>query len=234
MEHKGKIGESSVTVAMGDITKHVVDAYIVPQFTSCASFGGVGGAIARSGGEQGLNLYDQHVQANGEQQFGSALVTKSGGGNSKSLIHVVSVGSDRDQEFDTVRSGFLNALKEAQSHGFTKIAAPAMGTGIIGQLTGEQSAKAMMSALDEFMARGGKSMDVSFVIYGDQQTFKDFTNVLQTRSYEAAKSEEGQRDFNPGRFVAGMNADLAANAGHTGLNPKRDPLTPDGTGHTKH
>jgi hypothetical protein len=81
--------------------------------------------------------------------------------------------------------------------------APALGTGIIGQLTDEQSAKAMMSAIDRFAKEAGK-MDVSLVIYGNIQAFSAFKDVLVNQKYETAQRETGERQFDPNRWVVGM------------------------------
>ena len=42
-------------VIAGNIATMAVDAVIIPEFDSCASYGGVGGAIARSGAKLGLD-----------------------------------------------------------------------------------------------------------------------------------------------------------------------------------
>jgi O-acetyl-ADP-ribose deacetylase (regulator of RNase III) len=106
-----------------------------------------------------LDEFQEFVDSEGEQKFGTVLLTKSGGGNSKHLLHVVSVASPREHEFDTVQTAFYNALKVAETNGIKRIVAPAMGTGIIGQLTAAQSAKAMMSAIEQYdtkiISRGG-------------------------------------------------------------------------------
>ena len=76
----GKINGNDVSVKMGDITQSGVDAIIVRQFTSCGSYGGVGGAVARSGAEAGMSAYDDFILEAGEQKFGAVLLTESGGG----------------------------------------------------------------------------------------------------------------------------------------------------------
>jgi hypothetical protein len=143
----------------------------------------------------------------------------------------VSVGSDKKDEFNTIQTGFYNALKLAGNHGIRKLVAPAMGTGIIGQLTAEQSARAMMSALDQYTKEGGASIDVSFVIYGDKEAYQAFADTLKSRSYENATREKGEAKFDSARLVEGMIKDADANQKTWGdRNQKRDPNSPDGTG----
>ncbi len=76
----GKIENNDVSIKMGDITQSNVDAIIVPQFTNCCSYGGVGGSVARGGAEKGMRSYEVFVQKEGEQKYGAVLLTESGGG----------------------------------------------------------------------------------------------------------------------------------------------------------
>ncbi|MEQ1705976.1 MAG: macro domain-containing protein [Rickettsiales bacterium] len=234
METKGNIGQNEVVVEFGDITKNRADAYVVPQFTGGASYGGVGGSIARSGAKNGLDLYQKFVDEKGEQKFGTVLLTESGGGNAKQLLHVVSVGSGNKDEFNTIQTAFYNVLKVAESKKLKEIAAPAMGTGIIGELTSEQSARAMMSALEQYSKEGGKPIKVSFVIYGDKSAYEDFATTLKSASYKETKKEAGGKEFDMGEWVVGMAKDADANRrAFSKKHTKRDPLNSDGNGWDK-
>ena len=152
----GNIGDVTVKVASGDLTTVKADAYLVPEFNSCVSEGGVGGAIWRNGGSKGLDAYEQIIKTQGKQEFGTVHITESGGGNSSKLIHAVTVGSGAENEFEVVQKAVYNALKSAEEQGLSSVAMPALGTGIIGNLTNEQSAQAMMSAIRQFTNEGGK------------------------------------------------------------------------------
>ncbi|MEI8129515.1 MAG: macro domain-containing protein [bacterium] len=211
MEHViGQIRNVTLKIAFGDMTKVKADAYIVPQFNSCASYGGVGGSVARAGAVKGIDEFAEFVSQKGEQKFGTTLLTKSHGGNSDKLLHVVSVGSSKEHEFDTVQSSIYNALTTAEQNGVKSIASPALGTGIIGNLTAEQSAKSTLSAIKQF-ADEGKNMDVSLVIYGNKSAYNDFVKTLSTKSYETATKEGGEKQFDMGRWIVGMQRDADAN-----------------------
>ena len=208
MEHvSGEIGNVTVKIANGDMTQIKADAYIVPQFQSCASFGGVGGAIARRGAEQGLQAFEDIISQQGKQPFGSVHLTDSYGGNSKKLLHAVSVGSGAENEFNTVQTAVYNALKAAEENGLQSVAVPAMGTGIIGSLTEEQSAKAIMAAIKQFSDEGGK-MDVSMVIYGSKKGYNDFANTLSAKSYTNATAQTGTKEFDTAKWISEMHASL--------------------------
>ena len=210
----GKIGNTQVHIVAGDITALEVGAYVIPQFASCASFGGVGGAVARSGGEEGLNKFQGFVDAYGEQPFSSVLLTESGGGNSNSHLHAVTVGSGREEEYLVIHNALLNVLAAAGESNIESIAVPALGTGIIGQLTKEQSAKSMMSAIMKYTTQNANIRHIYFVIYARSEqddAFQAFANVLQSRSYENAEPEDGNAEFSWKRWNEGMSKDIKAN-----------------------
>jgi O-acetyl-ADP-ribose deacetylase len=206
------IGDISVRIILGDITSIEVDAYVVPHFQSAASYGGVGGAVARAGGKTGIDEFDLYVGKQGTLDFGTVHITESGGGNSNYLINVVSVGSGFENEFRVVAETVYNALVEAQKTGIKSIAAPALGTGIIGALTSEQSAKAMLMGVDRFVNEGGKMDNFSIVIYGDRNAYSSFSEVLKRKTYLLSKEEAGKKGFDPDKWVIEMNRDAELNA----------------------
>ncbi|MFA6255989.1 MAG: macro domain-containing protein [Candidatus Absconditabacterales bacterium] len=122
-----------ISLVLGDMTQISADAYIVPHFNGEASFGGVGGAIANGGAIKGMEEYEQMVEQEKKakggsienfQEWSKATVTESGGGNSKFLIHVVSVDSGKENEFDVVSGAVYNALSEATKRGLKNVVIP--------------------------------------------------------------------------------------------------------------
>ncbi len=179
----GTVGNSTVHVEVGDISRAEVDAVVVPQFATGLSTGGVGGAILRSGAEAGMWAFGELVRERGKLPFGTAVATGSGGSYARMLIHVVSVGSGQDMEFGTVALAFRAALSAAADAGVRTMAAPALGTGIIGMLTPRQSAEAMLATLEMHGREGGAPIEVKFVSYDSPETAKAFCGVLDRRSY---------------------------------------------------
>jgi len=228
------IGSVAVNVGLGDMTEAKTDAYIVPQFDDCPSEGGVGGAVCRAGAQLGVvDEYEGIIRkAGGRVEFGKAFVTPAHGGKTDKLIHVVSVGSDREREYNVVHESIYNGLVAAKAAGIKTIVAPVLGTGIIGQLTDEQSAKAMLSAVRRF-DRGNPDagMKVTFVAYGNPQntnhpTFRTLQSVLALGTYEDASPVVGTREFDPERWRAGMERD--AGLGSTPREEGGEPPRPSG------
>jgi len=207
MQHtSGKIGDVSVKVASGDMTSIKADAFLVPEFQRGASYGGVGAAVERNGAGAGLDAFDEIVRTQGEQPYGAVHITESGGGNSSKLIHAVTVGSGPENEFQVIQDAVYNSLKAAEEQGLSSVAMPALGTGIIGSMTNEQSAQAMMAAIKRFSDEGGK-MDVSLVLYGSPKGYNAFADTMKSGNYTSVASQVGAKQFDTAGFLAGLAND---------------------------
>ncbi len=200
---QGKIGDTTVNLTVGDMTAIPASAYVLPEFNDSASDSGVGGAIIRKFGRTALNDYIHLLQTRGPQQYGDAHVTPIQDG--KYIIHVVSADSGRDKEFKTIQDSVYHALQQAQEKGCESIVMPTLGTGALGDLTDEQSAKAMLSGIKKFADEGGHltiTIAVADLNPNDlQKKFQAFQNVLESGSYVNAKPEVGTRWANPGGVV---------------------------------
>lgn len=205
------IANASIEIILGDLTQVPADAYVVPQFKNGASFGGVGGSVARSGALTGMQEYDTFVSAQGTQPFGKALLNESGGGNAKYLAHVVSVGSGRENEFCTIQTCIVNALGICTGKGLATIATPALGTGIIGDLTSEQSARAMLSAVHEHIGSHQEPFTFKVVIYGDRAAFNAFVDVLKNKLYLLKSTPVGGKVFDMDVWLREMKRDAKLN-----------------------
>lgn len=198
----GTVGDNTVHVEVGDLAQVEVDAVVVPQFATGVSTGGVGGAMLRSGAEAGMWAYKGIVDENGSLPFGTAVSTASGSASSKALIHVVSVGSGQENEFGTVALAFRAALRKAAGLGMRTLAAPALGTGIIGYLSARQSAEAMLAALEIHAQEGNPPIEVRLVTYGSPEMAQVFRDVLSSRSYlKVDMDQPGLRDFDLERLL---------------------------------
>lgn len=177
-------------VISGNIVKIDVEAIMVPQFESGASFGGVGGSIIRSGAAAGMEEFNKEAKQN-YFNYGEAMLTESGGGNAKYLLHLVTIGSDN--EFEAVQRAVFEALKLAAEKGIHTIAVPLVGSGIIGTLTPTQSAKAIFSAVALFEEMATTVESVTLVLYNE--AIEPVQQVLDDQSYLNVAIEKGQKVF---------------------------------------
>ena len=219
-EIKGTVGGNPLILVQGDISAVATDAVMVPEFTGAASYGGVGGALARAGCLGGLEAYDKIVGDEGPFKFGMAVLTPSGGGTAPNLIHVVSAGAPAEHQFAVAKASMRNALHLAEKSGIASLAVPALCTGIIGALTGVQSAQAMLSGIAEHVEAGGASIEVRVVTFRSPSTHADFAKVMEDGSYVSADVEQiGERPFDLARWDSGMAYDHAANDKAFGTRP---------------
>jgi O-acetyl-ADP-ribose deacetylase (regulator of RNase III) len=176
-----KINNIKIDVKNGNLAREKAEFYVVPQFNSCASYGGVGGAIEEAGMVVGLDIYDK-VASDKPFNYGDVLITKSGKPGIM-LAHVATVGAKPDEQFGVVLRAMFKVLVSANSLGLKSIAVPEIGTGIFGSLTSEQSAKAIFGAIAKFTTIYPEASieEVTLVIYRGSTSFAE--KVLSERSY---------------------------------------------------
>lgn len=196
--------EIKKNVICGNLVALDVDAIMVPEFDSQASFGGVGGAVIRSGAKAGMDEFNDLAAKNGFN-YGQALLTKSGGGKAEYLLHLVTVGSP--DEFAFVQKAVCEALKLADEAGVHTIACPLVGSGIIGSLTPEQSAKAVFSAVAMFEKVATKIETVTMVLYNE--AIEPVQEVLDSKSYLNVKAEPGQKVYSYVEWLEGFAKDIS-------------------------
>ena len=197
-----KISNIEIIVVNGNLAENDAQCLVVPEFTSCASSGGVGAAIYRSGMEQGMNEYDDHAQ-NSPLKYGEVLLTRSGRTDTL-LSHVATAGAPADEQFEVVFKAMLNTLLQAHELGVRTIAVPELCTGIIGNLTQAQSARAIFCAVQKFteMEPQNDILSVSLVIF--RNSTEPAKQVLSDGSYKTFSNERGQKPFDMAAWLIGM------------------------------
>ena len=176
-----KIGNIDIVVKNGNIAEEKADLIVVPEFNSSASGGGVGCAIINAGMQAGLDLYDKAAQ---KKPFncGDVMITKSGK-RGIALAHVATVSASAQEQPVAVVKAVFNTLKSANDKNLQNIAVPELGTGIIGNLTQEQSAQLIFNAVYEFAKANPDSnvKKVSLVIY--RASLDPAIRVLANKTY---------------------------------------------------
>jgi len=195
-----EINNINVNVKNGDVTEESVDCIVVPEFTSCASLGGVGRSITRAGMQEGMDAYEKIASENALLP-GYAVITDSGKKGVK-LAHVATAGVDEDSQLGAVQMAMFTTLVSANKQGLKHIAVPELGTGIIGSLTQEQSAKAVFNAVHEFSKRCPNSSieGINFVIFRGSTAPAE--KVLAEKSYiDFSGEEKGEKKFDSVAFM---------------------------------
>lgn len=201
-----KINNIGIVVKNGNVATENAECIVVPEFNSCASYGGVGYAIEVAGMGAGLETYDK-VASDKPFNYGDVLITESGKPDIK-LAHVATVGAKADEQFFVVVRAMFQVLVSANSLGLRTIAVPEIGTGIIGTLTPEQSAKAIFGAIAQFTMRYPETRieKVTLVIYRGSTAPAE--KILFEQSYiekdGCIKDMRGEKEFNIAEWLKEM------------------------------
>ena len=195
------IGNIEVIIKNGNVALENVDCIVVPEFNDCASYGGVGASIADCGMRRGLDIYNAAAQTK-PLESGQVMITESGLKNIK-LAHVATVNAEKTEQFRVVFEAVLRLLAEAEKQGITTIAIPELGTGIIGSLTQEQSARAIFAAVNEYVLHNSKTNieRLTLVIFRSSTTPAE--EVL-TRGRFDYQEEIGAKEFSVSEWFEGM------------------------------
>lgn len=167
-----QFGTVTLELRQGDICGMNVDAITNAANTYLWMGGGVAGAIKRRGGQE---IEDEAV-AKGPIRIGEAVATGAGRLPARYVIHAPVMGPDQVTDAEKVGKGTAAALAKAVQLGCKSIALPAFGTGV-GRLPAEESARAMLDAI-EAHTRAGTSLNRIEIVLYDDDTYKAFEKVF--------------------------------------------------------
>ncbi len=192
-----RIKKIIVNVSSANLAAIDADAIVVPEFQHCALHTGIGRTIAKTY-PKGMQKYDYYAKAVGNS-LGSVMVTETGSPTCKHLLHAVILGCRREDLFACVKTAVEKALALADENGALCVAIPALGTGIAGYLSVEQSAEAVFAAVAEFapLAKNVRRIDFA-VSVGSVKIVED---ILQQESYLDCEPEIGAKNFNLGEWI---------------------------------
>jgi O-acetyl-ADP-ribose deacetylase (regulator of RNase III) len=169
-----KIGNSTLQLLSGDITKQDTEAVVNAANRRLSPGGGVAGAIHRTAGPQ---LWEE-CKGLGGCETGQAKI--SGGYNlpNKYVIHTVGpIYSGAESDAELLRSSYLNSLKLAEEKGIKSISFPALSTGAFGYPLREAAQIALQTIIDYLKAKT-KIKLVRMVLY-DKNSFDVHKEVLE-------------------------------------------------------
>jgi len=171
---KVKVGDTTVSIARGDITEAEVDAIVNAANSELWMGTGVAGAMKRKGG----TVIEEDAVRQGPIEVGEAVLTVAGNLPATHVIHAATMGIDLKTDPEKIATATRSSLAIADKHRLSSIAFPALGSGV-GGVPPPKSAEAMLSTLLQHLKAGKSSLQkVMFVVY-QEEAQKAFTDTLK-------------------------------------------------------
>ena len=158
-----KIGNATLAIVEGDITKETTDAIVNAANSGLRGGGGVDGAIHRAGGPAIM----AECRSIGRCPTGQAVITTGGNLKARHVIHTVGPvwsGGNRN-EAGLLKSAYLESLKLASKKGLKSVSFPAISTGAYGYPLNDAARIALEAARDFLTEHPGIEI-VRFVLFG--------------------------------------------------------------------
>ncbi len=170
-----KIGNATLAVVEGDITKEETDAIVNAANSGLRGGGGVDGAIHRAGGPAIM----EECRAIGRCPTGQAVITTGGNLKARYVIHTVGPvyrGGGRG-EANLLRSAYAESLKLASLRKLKSVAFPAISTGVYSYPLGEAARIALKTAVEYLRSHEDIEL-IRFVLF-DRGTYEVFVEELR-------------------------------------------------------
>jgi len=194
-EHKDyKIGDVTISVVKGDITKAPVDAIVNAANAGLWAGGGVCGAIFAAAGKENLENAVSKIQSLPQQEedrVGGAWLTPVTWKSNlpltvKSVIHAVGPNcGDKNQEKDKknlLANAYKNSLFQADKAGAKSIAFPAISTAIFGYNIKEATPVALDALIETAPKTGIKHILCMFLGGNANEGYDLYTAYLDEKS----------------------------------------------------
>lgn len=160
------IGDCTVELVQGDITRQEVDAIGNAANARLAGGGGVDGAIHRAGGPDIMKELDRRYPRG--CPTGSAVITTAGRMSASYVIHAVGpiYEDGRQGEPELLASAYRSTLELAASHDCNSLALPAISAGVYGYPLAAAARIALATTI-AFLRERGRPARVRFVLFNE-------------------------------------------------------------------
>jgi len=170
-----QIGDATLELVEGDITKQEVDAIVNAANESLLGGGGVDGAIHRAAGPQLL----AECRTLDGCETGDAKITRGHNLKAKHVIHAVGpvYRDGKHGEPALLASAYRASLERASENACASIAFPAISTGIYGYPL-EDAAQIALRVITDYLSEHAEITLVRYVLY-DARAFAVHARVLE-------------------------------------------------------
>ncbi len=172
------VGDATVRVVQGDLTRQPVDAIVNAANERLAHGGGVAAAIVRAGGHSIQDESDRWVAEHGPLGRGQAAVTEAGKLAARWVVHTVGPRYQEGQDNEAMLADAVTAaLVAGAGAGARSLALPAISSGIFGYPRNEATAVIARTVVGWLESNPGKLDEVRLVGW-DEGTAADFAAGL--------------------------------------------------------
>ena len=188
------IGNVSCSVNEGDLTERNADTVLVPEPQTHTGVGGVHEAVRSAGAGSACESLDLFHEINiNDTWLGACLTFPSGGGATPNVSFVASVpmlAKGKQVNFAAVVLSVESVLEDMAKKGLQSVNVPLMGTGQMGWLNAEQSARAMLIGVERFASkRPDAKLAVHFYVQKPEQ-MEIFAGVMDNKDAYTAIGDQ--------------------------------------------
>ncbi|MGH0035215.1 MAG: macro domain-containing protein [Myxococcota bacterium] len=151
-----------ITLVEGDLTEQRVDAIVNAANDSLQLGSGVAGAIRSKGGPS----IQQECDAIGPIELGGAAATGAGELPARFVIHAAGMRLGGQASEDSIRHAIRASFEVAREKGCTRIAVPAIGTGV-GGFPLQRCAEVSIEEARAHLAGETSLEEIRFVLFGE-------------------------------------------------------------------
>lgn len=168
-----KIGDKTVIIKQGDITKEDADAIVNPANGALRHSGGVAAAIVKAGGMQIQKDSNNMIKKIGIIPVGKSIITDAHNLPCKFVIHTVGPKFGEGDEEKKLKKAILSALVLAESYNLKSISMPAISSGIFG-FPKERCVEILLQTSVDFLKNEELSIETVVMCNHDKETYSIF------------------------------------------------------------
>lgn len=173
-----RIGQTKLTIGIGDITKQKTDAIVNAANSSLRGGGGVDGAIHRVGGPSIKEECQEYVSEHGALPPGKAMWTHGGSLPARYVIHTVGpIYKSEEESAPILTSAYQESLKLAEELNLKSLSFPSISTGAYGYPL-EAAARVALRAIIDYLCKGSRLELVQLVCFA-KDTFDAYKEALE-------------------------------------------------------
>lgn len=173
-----RIGQTKLTIGIGDITKQKTDAIVNAANSSLRGGGGVDGAIHRVGGPSIKEECQEYVSEHGALPPGKAMWTHGGSLPARYVIHTVGpIYKSEEESAPILTSAYQESLRLAERLKISSLSFPSISTGAYGYPL-EAAAWVALRAIIDYL-REGSSLELVQLVCFAKETFDAYKEALE-------------------------------------------------------